>query len=530
LDIAEAAAVLDATEALMPFRSLKLIPGMNTQLTPTLNEMGWTNGTTLMRFTSGANGQPEVIGGWTLKSASTVTGAPRGAMAWTTLAGTPLLGIGTISKLYVYDYTTIHDITPVGFASTTNGSWFLDHWGEELVGVLGFDPFNNLTGSPVYNWKPASGYGTHATQITGSPNNCNGVLVSVPTQQMIVWGPNADGPTGGWSAAQDPMLIWWTDYSNYNTWTPLATNAAGSFRLTRGSRIMAIIPVQGQLLAFTDAALYSMQFLGSPLVYGFQQLGTNCGALSPRSIVTIGGQAYWWSNNGNFFTYDGVVRPITCQVRDITLSQVNPSVATSWLVNASTNSRYSEVRWDFPVGLAGDVTAYTSLNVINSTWGYGQDTSTVKIARNAMTDYVPSQGAPIGLDVSGHIWLHETGNYINTTVSGGGLAPLPWALQSGYADVAEGEEFSFIDSIYPDFIPAGNPGQSIQITIDAQSYPSGTGSTPTTLGPFNIVNTIGEIPCRLRGRQLAVNFTNATGTTAWRLGRFRARIATDGRR
>lgn len=523
----------------MTFKSIKLVPGLNSQLTPTLNETGWWLGTdpvdfvftgNMMRFPSSSQGQPEVVGGWSQKDA-TFVGVPRGLHAWATLPGsiatnvvTPLLAVATSSNLYVYDYTTVHDITVSGGFTASTGQWSMDNFGEDLMAVLG--RFPSLPGSAIFTWTPTAGY-VPSTRLSGGPNSCNGVVVAVPQQQLIAWGVNRDGAIGGWSLGQDPMLIAWTDYSVPTSWIPLPTNAAGSYRLTQGSRIQTIFPAQGQLLVLTDAVLYGMQFLGGALIYGFQQLGTACGSIGAAAATTLGGKAYWWGSNREFYVYDGVVTPLVCPIRDRCLDVVQPGLAAAQSICASANSKYGEVRWDFStVGNAATNDSYVSYNVLNQTWAYGTTAGLtpglLSVGRNAMTDFVPTIGFPFGVDGAGHLWLHEQ---LNNQISFGAVVtPLPWRLTTGWADIADGENFSFVDWIIPDFY-ATTPSAGVKLTVRGQSYPTGPLSS---VGPFELSTT--NIPCRIRGRQIQLVFNNTTNGVGWRLGRVRARIATDGRR
>ena len=102
----------------MPLSKITLKPGINKQLTATLNEGGYTDGN-CVRF---RDGLPQPIGGWAKTSANSFAGMCRGMHSWTTLAGIPTIGVGTHLKLYIYEGGTYYDITPVqNTVATTNG-------------------------------------------------------------------------------------------------------------------------------------------------------------------------------------------------------------------------------------------------------------------------------------------------------------------------------------------------------------------------------------------------------------------------
>jgi hypothetical protein len=65
------------------------------------------------------------------------------------------------------------------------------------------------------------------------PEACNFVLVSDSSRCVLAFGVNDYG-----SSVQDPLLVRWSNQEDYATWTPSATNQAGSFRLSIGSEII----------------------------------------------------------------------------------------------------------------------------------------------------------------------------------------------------------------------------------------------------------------------------------------------------
>ena len=629
----------------MAFRSLQFTPGLNSQLTPTLNRTGWVGGysagvpvSNLVRFPAYNNGQPEVIGGWQpLYSGAVVPGLCRGLHQWSTLAGYPVLGAGSNYGLYVFQAQTLYNITPVEYSysalsnpfTTTNlsasvlvtdanrnpavgdyvliagasavhgitlsgiyqivtvpsgttytvtagntasgsgagggtptvkyllpsgpaneavtsgwgsgswgsGSWSfsggsgtavtyptiweIDNWGEDIVAVR--RGYTAATGTAVFvaspngtDGSPAWLSGNVSVGITNAPPVANGVITAMPEQQLIAWGSAVPNPVAMTWGSQDPMLIAWTDYSNYTTWFAATTNAAGSFRLTQGSQIMTIQRSQGQMLVFTDTALASMQFLGGTLIYGFQQLGTNCGLVAPKAAVVVGAAAFWWGENQEFFAYNGTVSTLPCAVRDLVFGNYNASQQLK--ISASSNTEFSEVQWDYPSASSMEIDSWVSFNYANNTWAYGSYISGGPlVARTSRLDAGVFNN-PVGTDASGNVWLHEVG------YTAGG-ASMPWSAQSGYADMAEGEEFVFVDQLIPDAVQTGG---DIGITVLAQNHPT---DTPVTQGPQNAGSDVGYLSLRLRSRQIAVQFanTNAIPGLFWRLGRVRVRAAADGR-
>src|SRR5882724_2698782 len=92
----------------MPMVPLKLIAGVQTELTETLNTSGISQ-SNLIRFESGL---PQKIGGWTKFFSSTITALARCLHAWQDIANVKHLAFGTSLQLGVITNNALQDITP----------------------------------------------------------------------------------------------------------------------------------------------------------------------------------------------------------------------------------------------------------------------------------------------------------------------------------------------------------------------------------------------------------------------------------
>ena len=214
-------------------------------------------------------------------------------------------------------------VTP-GFANTGWGEsaatgvrvdlrlWSQINYGEYLLA--------NPRAGAIYLWVPAASASTvNRAQVLSSSNTntqdgvaywttdsscpsiCNIVHVSDSSRFVIAFGCNDYGET-----EINPLLVRWSDQEDYSTWAPAITNQAGSFTLSSGSKIVAIKPQRQEILVFTDAALYSMQYLGPPYVWGFQQMGTNISIVSQNAVATASNVTFWMGVD-KFYAYDGRV-------------------------------------------------------------------------------------------------------------------------------------------------------------------------------------------------------------------------------
>ena len=100
----------------MPHASLKLIPGVNQNRTPTLNEAAISD-SQLIRFVPDAQGVglPQKLGGWTKYFPDAMTSIVRALWAWADLNATYYLAVGAEDFLGIISNGTFTNITPRTF-------------------------------------------------------------------------------------------------------------------------------------------------------------------------------------------------------------------------------------------------------------------------------------------------------------------------------------------------------------------------------------------------------------------------------
>lgn len=92
----------------MPYGSIKLIPGVNVEKTPTLNQAGIAQ-SALIRF---RDGLVQKYGGWSKFYPFSVAGTPRELHAWEDLNSTSHLAVGTTTQLAIITSGSLQDVTP----------------------------------------------------------------------------------------------------------------------------------------------------------------------------------------------------------------------------------------------------------------------------------------------------------------------------------------------------------------------------------------------------------------------------------
>mgnify|MGYP003665311380 FL=1 len=209
--------------------------------------------------------------------------------------------------------------------------WSFDAFGQNLVCQI-------CSGS-TYQWLMATGTSTRAAILSGAPTKSLFSLVSTPDRHLVCFGTET---TIGDPATIDDMFVRFSDQENITEFVESAINSAGGQRLTDGNRIISAIRSRGQILIFTDTALHGQQYIGPPYTFGFQQLGSNCGCISPHGAVDINGIAYWMGPDA-FYAFDGTVKKMPCTVQDYVFLDINVVQGTK--VHAGVNNQYNEITW-----------------------------------------------------------------------------------------------------------------------------------------------------------------------------------------
>jgi hypothetical protein len=381
-----------------------------------------------------------------------------------------------------------------------------DNWGEILLSC----PANG----GIYQYDPTGGF-TNAGLVSSAPPFNGGMFVSMSLQILMCW---ASTQALGIGIQQDPMLVKWSDQGDYTNFVPLPTNQAGSFRIPIGSTLRGGMAVANQNLFWTDLDLWAANYLGQPLVFGFNKVGAGAGAISSHAMQQLRGGVYWMGAS-NFYRYTGAgVTVLPCSVWDFVFQNMNTAFSSN--VRVLPNTPFNEAGWAFPsvASANGECDSYVKMNILEpgAPWDYGA------LPRSAWMDQTIF-GPPIGATPTGIIYQHETTNDADG-------APIAASFTTGYFYIAEGEDFAFVDELYPDFkwgTFAGSQGAQVQLTVNVVNFP---GDTPTPFGPFTVTQATQKVSLRARGRQMSFTVASNDNGSFWRLGKVRYRYAADGRR
>ena len=369
-----------------------------------------------------------------------------------------------------------------------------------------------------------AGSGVYISLLVDVPTVQNYLFVSDTSRFVFAFGCNDYG-----SATQNPMLIRWSDQDNIIEWSPDATNQAGSVQLSHGSNIVTAVQTRQEIVVFTDSTVYSLQYLGPPVVWGSQLLGDNISIISQSSAVVASGVIYWMGVD-KFYMYDGRVQTLNCDLRKFVFSDINLNQKQQ--VFAGTNEGFNEVWWFYCSEASETIDRYVVYNYLEKVWYYGT------MARTAWLDS-GLRNYPQAATYLRNIVNHEYGLNDNAT---GTAAPIDAYISSSEFDIGDGHNFGYVWRVLPDLTfnessnsPTGEVPKVTMTLYPMQSSGSGTGTPASAnvskIATYNITEEFtGIIYTRARGRQMIFKIGSNQVNTSWQLGAPRFDLRPDGRR
>lgn len=478
------------------FVSLSIPAGMFRNGTDLQAAGRWRDGS-LVRWRDGIM-QP--VGGWRERSEVSLTSTPCGAIVWQDNSNDRWIAVASHDELYVMTAANVaSDITPAGLTAGTEiaaantgfgggffgsgfygdpredygnyaeaTSWSLSTWGEYLIAC-------SVSDGKIYEWQLDTG--VVAAAVSNAPTDCVGAIV---TEERFLFALGAGG---------NPRKVQWSDREDNTTWTPASTNEAGDFELSTDGQIMGAVSTRGQTLIVTDSDAHVANYIGPPFVYGFERVGSACGTISRRAIVSYEGGAMWMGAR-SFFAYGGGdAKRVPCEVSDYVFGDINSAQYS--LVHGVLNAQFGEIWWFYPSGGSTTCDRYVTFNYMAGHWQTGEMQRSAAVDRGVFSQ-------PIWFDEDGVAYDHEVGtNYDGERAY----------IETGPISLGNGDNVMMVTQLIPDEVTQGE----VQVELKSRFYPN---SDESTFGPYTMS---APTDVRLTGRQVRMK-VQSTGGESWRWG------------
>ena len=479
----------------MALITIDIPPGFRSQGTQVQASGAWFTGN-LVRWRQGL---PEKMPGWLRLVADPFKWFIRRMHAWLDLEDRRNLFVGTDAGLeLVVDDKRYLVVDGVVVPDPRKATWFLDNLGENGLALT--------THGRLLMYKPPPRDPPfpppQMITVTEAPLSSHGMFVAMPQAQIIIWG--TDGVIGE-EGALDPLMIRWSDVGTEKIWIAAVGNQAGSYRLSRGSRIMGAIQAPQTTLIFTDMDVWSMSYIGPPLVYGFTIMGTGCGLIAPHAVATLGRTTYWQGPKSIWQYGDSGVQPVVSTVHDYIFEDIDVDDIAK--CHAGANSIGNEVTFYFPsrddpyrkgtqeitdpqpTVLSNEPTHYVKYTTTEPAWDSGKLGRTAWINQNIF-------GMPLGADLNHRVQQHERG------FDDDDQPMRDVYLETGFSAIGDATYIPSVDQCQPDLKWFGKNG-GVTLGFRTLSYAS---SRPISYGPFSMTETTQFFNPRLRGRYISARF------------------------
>ena len=332
---------------------------------------------------------------------------------------------------------------------------------------------------------------TVAEPIANAPINNKGVVV---TEERFIFALGAGG---------NSRKVQWCDKENNTVWAATSSNEAGDIELATAGQIMQGIRARGVTLIITDTDAHVAQYQGPPYVYGFQRIGTHCGAVSRLSAVATDQGAYWYGQE-NFHYFDGnSVQTLNCHVHDYVFSDINKAQQSKvWgMVNGANN----EIWWFYCSGQSTEIDKYVAYDFQEDHWLIGSLARTSGVSRGVFAQpFMAKHGT------TSDIMNHEIGhNYDGASIF----------CETSAISIGNGDQIARVTSVVSDEKTQGD----VNLKFKTRFYPNGTEKEHGVFNPSNPTSV------RFSGRQIRMRVEQDQAVD-WRVGTMRLETTLGGKR
>ncbi len=199
--------------------------------------------------------------------------------------GTNYTYIGTATKLYYFNSGAFTDVSGAVYTIAVDDTWSFAQWSNQVVATDFADVIQVTTIG-----------GVAFSALGGSPPKARHLGV---VDNFLVVGNT-------WDAVDlyQPQRVRWSGIGDITSWTVSSVTQASFLDLENNGGFIQGIVGGDYGLIFQERCITRMTYIGSPIVFQFDQLETQRGAYIAGSIIPIGNNVAYIAEDG-FFVFDG---------------------------------------------------------------------------------------------------------------------------------------------------------------------------------------------------------------------------------
>jgi hypothetical protein len=201
----------------------------------------------------------------------------------TTVGGT-LVFAGGASKLFKLNSSTLNlaDVSKSGgYTTPTDQRWRFTQFGDVVIGANGYDKLQ--------------GFNVDTSSLFAD------LAADAPTARYVTI--VRDFVVTGNVQSSYPNRVQWSALNDEASWTQSATTQADYQDIPDGGTIVSVTGGEFGLILM-DRAIHRMTYVGSPLVFQFDNISRNLGCYEANSVIQYGGTTFFLGDDG-FYSCDG---------------------------------------------------------------------------------------------------------------------------------------------------------------------------------------------------------------------------------
>lgn len=293
----------------------------------------------------------------------------------TTIGGTILLA-GGATKLFRLDQAdlSMDNISQSGgYTTPTDQRWRFTQFGDVVIGANGYDKLQ--------------GYNVNSSSLFAD------LAADAPEARYVT--VVRDFVVAGNIQPDYPNRVQWSALNDETSWTASATTQADYQDIPDGGTVVGV--TGGEFgLVLMDRSIYRMSYVGSPLVFQFDNITRNLGCYEANSVIQYAGMTFFLGDDG-FYACDGQ------QILPIGNEKVNRyffqdvDEGTLYLMSAAVDPSKKLIIWGYASKNSATVDKLLIYNFQTQKWSSA--TTTVDRIASTSTPAVTLEG----MDVYGNL-------------------------------------------------------------------------------------------------------------------------------
>lgn len=388
---------------------------------------------------------------------------------------------GDRSALYMMVSATFVDVTRAvasggAYASATSAGWEFAQFGNRLLAVNAHLGATSGTGTIIQQISLSTG----VTAFQNLGPALRAVTISTVRDFVVIGNIVQDDSASGVYAQR----VRWSAINNPDSWTAdPATLADAQDLVGDGGPVYKIVGGEYGVI-FQRHAIWRMTFVGSPLVFQFDNVQRNIGLVTPKAAASYQNLVFFLADDG-FYVFDGSsVVPIgRGRIDDTFFAEVN--MAQLSRINAVIHPTNKIVMWAYPTDANTEPNRILAYNWAFNRW------SRITVTTELLAQQISAAGAvTLAAFATTHAMQRFAGSSMAATIVTGEMQLFP-------------DMRATVHEIRPMVLSGASRSPGAQVAVGRRTVFTQDSSFTTAVSP----NATGFAPVRVSGRYFSFKIT-----------------------